>query len=59
MRHHVRGWVTEWDMLRLQGLHTGIKVSLIASDYTENLELSEPPADDADNGRNAARADNG
>lgn len=50
MRHHVRGWITEWDMLRLQGTHAGIEVSQIDPDYSENADISEPPADHADNG---------
>jgi hypothetical protein len=48
MRHHVRGWITEWDMLRLQGTRIGIDVSPIATDYTENTDVTTPPQDDDD-----------
>jgi hypothetical protein len=50
MRHHVRGWITEWDTLRLQGTHAGVEVSPIGTDYSENADVSEPPADHADDG---------
>jgi len=50
MRHHVRGWITEWDMLRLQGTHAGVEVSRIDTEYSENADVSNPPTDDADNG---------
>ncbi len=48
MRHHVRGWITQWDMLRLQGRDTDTKVTLIGSNYAETADLDEapPPADD-------------
>ncbi len=48
LRHHVRGWITEWDMLRLQGAHIGVDVSTIATDYTENTDVTAPPPDDDD-----------
>ena len=48
MRHHVRGWITQWDMLRLQGIRTGVDVSPIATDYTENMDFTTPPQDDDD-----------
>lgn len=50
MRHHVRGWITEWDMLRLQGTHAGVEVSEIDTDYSENADVSHPPTDDVGNG---------
>ena len=46
MRHHVRGWITEWDMLRLQGARLGVDVSAMVSDYSESADLSAPPADE-------------
>ena len=48
MRHHVRGWITEWDMLRLQGIRTGVDVSPITTDYTENMDFTTVPQDDDD-----------
>jgi hypothetical protein len=47
MRHHIRGWVTEWDMLRLGGGRAGIEVSPLASDYTENTDFETPAEDDS------------
>ena len=46
LRHHVRSWITEWDMLRLQGTSTGVDVSMIDTDYTENTDVAIPPLDD-------------
>ena len=46
MRHHVRGWVTQWDMLRLDGSRAAIDTSAIASDYTENADVTAPAPDD-------------
>ncbi len=46
LRHHVRSWITEWDMLRLQGTSTGVDVALIATDYTENTDVTTPPLDE-------------
>lgn len=48
MRHHIRGWVTEWDMLRLQGTHAGVEVRPTATDYSENGDFVRLPTDDAD-----------
>lgn len=50
MRHHIRGWVTEWDMLRLGGTRASIEVTPLAADYTENADLETPTADDGDGG---------
>ena len=50
VRQHIRGWITEWDMLRLHGTYAGVEMSQITSDYSENADVSNPPADDADNG---------
>ena len=47
MRHHIRGWVTEWDMLRLGGTRAGIEVTALAADYTENADLETPAVDDS------------
>jgi hypothetical protein len=45
LRHHVRSWITEWDMLRLQGSSSGVEVSPVAPDYTENPDTTGVPPD--------------
>lgn len=45
MRHHVRGWITQWDMLRLEGRSAGIDVTAHSTSYEENAALGEPPPD--------------
>ncbi len=50
MRHHVRGWITEWDMLRLEGSSTGLDVTTAATNYSENDDLTAPPEEDAPEG---------
>jgi hypothetical protein len=47
IRHHIRGWITQWDVLRLQGRATGLDLGTVASNYAESGDLAEPPADDA------------
>lgn len=44
MRHHIRGWITQWDVLRLRGRATGIELGTIPPNYQETRELDEPPA---------------
>jgi hypothetical protein len=48
IRHHIRGWVTQWDVLRLQGRATGLELSGLPPNYEETADLTEPPpaADD-------------
>lgn len=46
MRHHVRGWITQWDMLRLSGADTAIDMAAMASDYSENADVTKPAQDD-------------
>jgi hypothetical protein len=41
LRHHVRSWITEWDMLRLQGSSSGVDVSPVPPDYTENPDMTD------------------
>ena len=43
MRHHVRGWITQWDMLRVAGVHADLVEQAAASDYSENDLLTERP----------------
>jgi hypothetical protein len=47
MRHHIRGWITEWDMQRLSGGSSGIVEEEMVSDYSENLDLETQPEDDS------------
>jgi hypothetical protein len=48
MRHHVRSWITQWDVLRLQGRTTGTEEETVVSNYAETADLDEtpPPAED-------------
>ncbi len=39
MRHHIRGWVTQWDVLRLQGRATALELGTVASNYAETADL--------------------
>lgn len=41
IRHHIRGWITQWDILRLQGHATGIELGTLPSNYTETGDLDE------------------
>ena len=50
MRHHIRGWITEWDMLRLQGARTAIQVAPIGSDYSEDETIAVATLDESDSG---------
>jgi hypothetical protein len=45
LRHHIRGWITQWDMLRVAGVHTGVTERALTSDYSENDLLTEAPLD--------------
>jgi len=47
MRHHIRGWITQWDILRLQGRTDRLELGTIATNYAENEDLTEAlPAPD-------------
>jgi hypothetical protein len=48
MRHHVRSWITQWDLLRLRGHTTHTEVETVQSNYAETADLDEiaPPAED-------------
>lgn len=50
MRQHIRGWITEWDMQRLFGRSSGIEISTMPTDYSEDSELSSPPEDSRTDG---------
>ncbi len=44
MRHHIRGWITQWDVLRLQGRATALELGTVAANYRETHDLDEAPA---------------
>jgi hypothetical protein len=48
MRQYIKGWVTQWDMLRLDRGDVVLLDDTIASNYTEDETLAEPPAPDDD-----------
>ncbi len=41
MRHHIRGWITQWDVLRLLGQSTEVEHGTVAANYSENADLAE------------------
>ena len=45
MRHHIRGWITQWDVLRLQGRAARLEHGTVAMNYVETEDLDEPPPD--------------
>jgi len=47
MRHHIRGWITQWDVLRLQGRQTGLELGTVSANYAETADFDERPVDDA------------
>lgn len=44
MRQYIKGWITQWDLRRLDGTDVLLISGSIASDYTENTAVMEPPA---------------
>jgi len=46
MRHHVRSWIIEWDMLRLFGSTGGVMVQPDGNTYVEDPDLALPPPDE-------------
>ena len=47
MRQYIKGWITQWDLLRLGGGGSFVLFDgSIASDYTEDATLAEPRAFD-------------
>lgn len=43
MRHHIRGWVTQWDMLRISGSRTTLIEETFQPDYQQDDQLTEAP----------------
>lgn len=48
MRQYIKGWITQWDLLRLAGGSAALVDDSIATNYTEDGTLAEPPALDDD-----------
>jgi hypothetical protein len=44
MRQYIKGWITQWDLLRLGGGDVVLLSGSIASNYTEDATLAEPRA---------------
>ncbi len=44
MRQYIKGWITQWDLRRLDGADVRLISGSIASDYTENAAMAEPSA---------------
>jgi hypothetical protein len=42
IRHHIRGWITQWDVLRLLGQAIGLELDTVVTNYEETAELAEP-----------------
>lgn len=48
MRQYIKGWITQWDLLRMDGSAVRLVSDGIASNYAEDEALAEPPALDAE-----------
>jgi len=44
MRQYIKGWITQWDLRRLDGSDVLLISGSIASDYTESTAMAEPSA---------------
>ncbi len=44
VRQYIKGWITQWDLRRLDGSDVALISGSIASDYTENAAMAEPSA---------------
>ncbi len=42
MRQYIKGWITQWDLRRLDGANVRLVSGSIATDYTENAAMAEP-----------------
>lgn len=43
MRQYIKGWITQWDLCRLDGSAVRLVSGSIASNYAEDASLAEPP----------------
>ncbi len=41
MRHHIRGWIAQWDILRLQGRSAALEHASMPTNYAESDALAE------------------
>jgi len=48
MRQYIKGWITQWDLRRLDGSDVALVSGSIATDYTEAATLAEPLAPDGE-----------
>jgi hypothetical protein len=48
MRQYIKGWITEWDMLRLTGEVTQSVAEEMTANYAEDESLSTPSEDEAE-----------
>lgn len=50
LRHHIRGWIAQWDMLRLEGRRAETDVISQTTSYEEDDTLASPSPDPDDEG---------
>ena len=48
VRQYIKGWITQWDLRRLDGSDVALISGSIPSDYTENAAMAEPGALDSE-----------
>ena len=46
VRQYIKGWITQWDLRRLDGSEVRLISGAIASNYAEDASLAEPPGVD-------------
>ncbi len=46
VRQYIKGWITQWDLCRLDGHAVRLVSAEIASNYAEDASLAEPPSQD-------------
>ena len=44
MRQYIKGWIMQWDLRRLDGSDVRLVSATLATDYTEDATLADPPA---------------
>jgi hypothetical protein len=47
MRHHIKAWITDWDLQRLYGTKDEIAAEPLPADYTENTDLEHASEQEA------------
>lgn len=43
LRQYIKGWITQWDLRRLENSDVALISGSLATDYTEDASLAEPP----------------